>query len=86
MTITGTNLTGATSVKFGTTPATSFTRHKDHQDQRMTKAHAAGTVKISVTTPGGTATSSASFTFVAPRPRPSPRFTPTSGSTSVGRQ
>ena len=64
MTITGTNLNGATSVKFGTTAATTFTVTGTTRIVAKTKAHAAGTVKISVTTPGGTATSAANFKFV----------------------
>ena len=64
MTITGTNLNGATSVKFGTTTAASYTVTGTTKIIAKTKAHAAGTVKISVTTPGGTATSAANFKFV----------------------
>ena len=85
VTITGTNLTGATSVKFGTTPAASYTVTSATKIKAMTKAHAAGTVKISVTTAGGTATSAANFTFVAHAPTIT-SFTPTSGSTSAGPQ
>ena len=49
----------------------------------VTKAHAAGTVKISVTTPGGTVTSTGNFTFVDACPDHHP-FTPTSGPTPGG--
>jgi hypothetical protein len=73
--ITGTNLTGASSVKFNGTSA-SFTVDSATQ---ITAAVPAGatTGPISVTTPGGTATSATSFT-VAGSPTIS-GFTPTSG-------
>ena len=64
MTITGTNLNGATSVKFGTTPAATFRITGTTKIVAKTKAHAAGTVKISVTTLGGATTSTANFKFV----------------------
>ncbi|UAY51212.1 IPT/TIG domain-containing protein [Ferruginibacter albus] len=63
VTINGTNLTGATSVKFGGTAATSFTVVSATQITAVVGAGATGT--ITVTTPGGTATSSTSFTFSA---------------------
>ena len=71
VTITGTNLTGATAVKFGTETANSFsvesgTTVKAHSPTACTS----GTVDVTVTTPGGTsATSSADhFTCEAPPP------------------
>ena len=82
VTITGTNLNGATAVKFGTTPATTFSVTGTTKIVAKTKAHAAGTVKISVTTPGGTATSTP-LHLRRPRPDHHP-FTPTSGSTGGG--
>ena len=61
VTITGTNLTGATSVSFHGTTATSFTVVNATQITATVPSGAtSGT--IAVTTPGGTATSSASFT------------------------
>ena len=69
VTVTGTNLTGATKVTFGTTAAASFTVTSATTIKATTAAHAAGAVKISVTTPGGTATSTGTFTFVAPVPK-----------------
>ena len=48
----------------------------------MTKAHAAGTVNITITTPGGKVTSTASFKFVTPATITS--FTPTYGTTTGG--
>ncbi|MCF8428811.1 MAG: FG-GAP-like repeat-containing protein [Bacteroidia bacterium] len=63
VTITGTNLTGATSVKFGGTNATSFTVLSDSS---ITVVVGIGTTGvITVTTPGGTASSLGIFTFNA---------------------
>src|SRR5439155_10522794 len=69
VTITGTGFTGATSVKFGSTDAASFTNDVNTPDQVITAvspAELAGTVDITVTTPFGTSATSASdeFTFV----------------------
>ncbi len=60
VTITGTDLSGATAVAFHGTAAASFT---DDSDTQITAVVAAGTTSgtITVTTPGGTATSSGSF-------------------------
>ena len=64
VTITGSNLSGATAVKFnGTTAA--FAVNSDTQITATVPAGAT-TGTISVTTPGGTATSSASFTITSP--------------------
>ncbi len=82
VTITGTNFTSTTSVKFGTTAATTFTVTGTTKIVAKTKTHAAGTFKIKVTTPPGTATSSTYCKFVAPPTITS--FTPTSGSTAGG--
>src|SRR5207247_6685395 len=64
--ITGTNLTGATSVKFGATNATGFTVDNATQITATAPAHAAGTVDVSVTTVGGTSANTAAddYTFV----------------------
>ena len=66
VTITGTNLGGATAVTFGTTAAvitantaTSIT---------VTSPAGTGAVTLTVTTPGGTVTSNGKFTYVAPAP------------------
>jgi hypothetical protein len=76
VTITGSNLTGATAVKFNGTTAGSAV----NSDTQITATVPAGasTGPISVTTPGGTASSSASFTVTSPAPTLS-SFTPTSG-------
>ena len=67
VTITGTNLTGATSVKFNGVNATSFTVNSATQITAVVPATAT-TGLIAVTTPGGTATSTNDFTVTAPLP------------------
>jgi hypothetical protein len=54
VTITGTNLTGATTVKFGTALAASFTVVSSTKITAVTPAHAAGLAAIRVITAGGT--------------------------------
>jgi len=63
--ITGVNLTGATSVKFGTTSATTYTVNSAGTQITVTApaVSAAGAVTITVTAPGGTATSATKFTY-----------------------
>ena len=70
ITITGTNLTGATTVSFGSTAATNFTINGATGITATAPAESAGTVNITVTTPGGTsATSNADqYTYLAPAP------------------
>ena len=63
VTITGTNLNGATQVSFNGTPATSYTVDGPGQIT-ATVPVGATTGTISVVTPGGTVTSSGSFTVV----------------------
>uniref|UniRef100_UPI000A503352 IPT/TIG domain-containing protein n=1 Tax=Nocardia vaccinii TaxID=1822 RepID=UPI000A503352 len=48
--LTGTNLTGATAVSFGGTPATSFTVNSSTQITAVTPAHSAGAVSVTATT------------------------------------
>jgi hypothetical protein len=69
VTITGTNLSGATAVKFGTTAATSFTVRSSTQVTATSPPESAGTVNITITTPGGTSSTSSAdhYTYyVAP--------------------
>ncbi|WP_280251188.1 ice-binding family protein [Nocardia abscessus] len=79
--LTGTGLTGATGVSFGGTPATLFTVNSDTQITVLTPAHAAGTVAVTVTTPGGTS-NGVSFTYIAVPTLIS--VTPSSGAPSGG--
>ncbi|QDM27463.1 phospholipase [Tardiphaga sp. vice304] len=58
--------TGATSVTFGGTAATSFTVGSATSITATTPAHAAGAVDITVTTPGGTATGAGLYSYIVP--------------------
>lgn len=62
VTLTGTNLTGATAVTFGSTAATGLTVVSATQLTCIAPALAAGTVAVAVTTPGGTASLAAAYT------------------------
>ncbi|MFI6310238.1 IPT/TIG domain-containing protein, partial [Nocardia fusca] len=62
--LTGTNLTGATAVSFGGTPATSFTVNSSTQITAVAPAHSVGTILVTVTTVGGTS-NGVSYTYVA---------------------
>jgi len=66
VTITGTNLTGATAVAFGGTPATAIAAGSDTQLTATVPA-GAGAGPIVVTTPGGQATSPVAFNVVHSR-------------------
>ncbi|MGH9089856.1 MAG: IPT/TIG domain-containing protein [Acidimicrobiales bacterium] len=85
VTITGANFGTAISVKFGTTAARSFRVTSSTTIIAVTPAHTPASVNISVTAPGGTATSTAQFKFeVAPTLSGiSPSTGPTSGGTKV---
>ncbi len=61
VTINGSGFTGATTVKFGVTPASLFTIVSSTKITAVTGNGSAG--KITVTTPNGTATSDTAFTF-----------------------
>ncbi len=84
VTITGTQLKGAKTVKFGSVEAKSFTVNSETSIKATSPAQAAGTVDVTVTTPEGTSpTSSADrFTYL-----PKPTVTnvqPDVGSTTGG--
>ncbi|MDQ7825239.1 MAG: IPT/TIG domain-containing protein [Candidatus Eremiobacteraeota bacterium] len=64
VTISGSSLTGATSVKFGGTESTSFSVDDDSTITAVVPSGATDG-KISVTTPGGTATSGATFSLAS---------------------
>ena len=74
VTITGSNFTGATAVKFGTTAATGVIVNSATSITATSPATGTiGTVDVTVTTPGGTsATSSADHFSYGPQPPPAP--------------
>jgi hypothetical protein len=86
VTITGTNLAAATSVKFGTTAGT-ITGNSPSSVTATSPAGAVGTSDVTVTTPGGTSPTSSGdkFTYVGPPSVTgiSPTNGPSSGGTSV---
>ncbi len=86
VTITGTNLTGASDVEFGATAAASYTVDNDTQITATSPAESAGTVDITVTTSGGTSATNAGdqYTFTAPAAPTVTSVSPTSGSTAGG--
>ena len=67
VTITGTGFSGATDVEFGSTAAASFVVNGDTSITALSPSTAAGTVDVTVTTPGGpsAASSADQFSFVA---------------------
>jgi hypothetical protein len=69
VTITGTNLTGATAVDFGLSAATSFEVTSPSTIEAVSPA-GTGTVEVTVTTPGGTSLTSFAdeFTYLPPSP------------------
>ena len=69
--IAGTDFEGASVVRFGSTPASSFTVDAEGQIAAVAPAAATGPVTVSVTTIAGTATSSQQFTYQDPVTSPS---------------
>ena len=82
-TITGTNLTGASSVKVGGVAATSVVVVDATHVTAVTPAGTAGVKSVSLTTVGGTFTAGGAFTYIAPAPTIS-SVSPSSGSTLGG--
>ena len=68
VTLTGTNLTGATAVSFGGTAASSFTVNNATTITATTPVHAAGAVNVVATTSNGTATLTNGYTYALPAP------------------
>jgi hypothetical protein len=68
VTVTGTGFTGASTVSFGSNPATRFTVNSDTSITATAPAGAAGTVDVTVTTQGSTSAGSAAdeYTYQAP--------------------
>jgi len=87
VTITGLNLSGASAVDFGGSPAATFTVNSDTSITATSPAGATGTVDILVTTPQGTSAANASdeFTYadVPTVTNVALNFGPTAGGTSV---
>ena len=87
--ITGTGFTGARSVRFGSTPATSFTVRSDSLITATAPADSAtGTVSVTVTTPGGISAAGGSAVAFTYQPLPavfgvSPATATTAGGTQV---
>jgi PGF-pre-PGF domain-containing protein len=63
--ITGTNLIGTTSVRFGGTTATALSVENITSIIARAPAHAAGLVNVDIITPNGTATGTGAYTYVA---------------------
>jgi hypothetical protein len=63
VTLTGTGFTGATSLTFGGTAATSLNVVSSTSVTAVTPAHATGAVDVVITTPAGTATKTNGFTY-----------------------
>lgn len=87
VTITGTGFTDASVVRFGSTPAASFTVSSPTSITAVSPARSAGSVNVRVETAGGTSASSSAstFTFVSSDPLPVvTSLTPTSGPTGGG--
>jgi hypothetical protein len=72
VTITGTNLTGATAVDFGGKAASSYDVVSSTSATAISPAGAAGAVDVTVTTAGGTSATGAAdeFTYVTPQTQP----------------
>lgn len=88
VTITGTGLSGATAVKFGTRAATSFSVGSDTSITAVAPAHSAGVVHVRVTTSAGQSPAVAGdrYTYGAAAPAVSgvsPSGGPTAGGTTV---
>jgi hypothetical protein len=80
VTINGTNFVAGSTVKFGTTASGSVTFVSATQLKAVAPAHAAGTVDVTVTTPGGTSTPVLGDHYAYGSPTVS-SFTPSSGIT-----
>jgi hypothetical protein len=70
VTITGTSLTGASSVQFGSTAASSFTVNSGTSITATSPSGQVGAADVTVTTPGGTSAANPgdTFTYISPPP------------------
>lgn len=83
VTITGAGLTGATAVRFGGTPAASYTVNSNTQITALTPARSAGSAPVTVVSPAGTS-NSVPFTFITAVLPTVTAVTPPNGPTSGG--
>jgi alpha-tubulin suppressor-like RCC1 family protein len=85
VTISGTDFTGATAVKFGSIAATSFTVNSATSITALSPAQSAGSVNLAVATPNGTSASTKAdrFKFKPTITNLSPNTGSTSGGTTV---
>jgi hypothetical protein len=83
VTLTGTHLTGATSVRFGGTDAASFTVDSDTQITAATPSLAVGDHEAEITTAGGTATATVTALTTPTVTSLSPAAGPAVGGTTV---
>lgn len=84
ITITGTNLSGAAAVTFGTTSVTSFVSNTSTQIVVLSPSEVAGAVNLSVTTPVGTVVATQQYQYTAAPVPTITSYSPTSGSTAGG--
>ena len=85
VTVTGSTFTGATGVKFGATPAASFTINSDTSITATSPAGSAGTVDITVTAAAGVSAITAGDRFVYAASAPAVSgLAPSSGTTAGG--
>jgi len=84
VTISGHGFTGASAVDFGSGSAIAFTVVSDTQITATTPPESAGTVGVSVSGVGGSATDAGAFTYVIPPPPTITSVNPSSGSTGGG--
>jgi hypothetical protein len=82
--ITGTNLNGATAVKFGTTNAVSFSVDSPTQITATAPSGSAGVTNVTVTTPYGTSATSGASQFIYVATPTVTGLSSSSGSTSGG--
>ncbi|WP_406278364.1 IPT/TIG domain-containing protein [Nocardia sp. NBC_00881] len=84
LTLTGTNLTGTTAVRFGATAAVSFTLVSASQISAMAPAGTAGPVAVTITTTGGTSNGVVyTYAAVPTLTSVSPNSGPVAGGTTV---
>jgi hypothetical protein len=84
--ITGTNLLGASKVKFGEAEASEVSVASATEVTVKSPAHEAGTVDVTVTTPGGTSATTLAdhYTYVTPPPPTVATVSPSEGSIAGG--